>query len=104
VLGTREWSRWAGRAIYTAAIAIILGFGYSGLQGERGLGALGEATALEQALIAERDRLAEERAEIANKVRRLGPAYLDLDLLDERARAVLGLVRPDEVIIRPVTR
>jgi cell division protein FtsB len=26
--------------------------------------------------------------------------YLDLDLLDERARKVLGMVRPDEIVIR----
>ena len=35
-----------------------------------------------------------------NLTRRLSDDYLDLDLLDERARDVLGLVRADELIIR----
>ena len=51
-------------------------------------------------LIAELDVLREERAALGNKVERLSERYLDLDLLDERARAVLGLVREDELIIR----
>ena len=41
-----------------------------------------------------------ERATIANKTRRLSTEHLDLDLLDEQARKVLGLGRPDEIIIR----
>jgi cell division protein FtsB len=35
-----------------------------------------------------------------NLTHRLSDDYLDIDLLDERAREVLGLMRPDEVIIR----
>lgn len=35
-----------------------------------------------------------------NLTHRLSDEYLDIDLLDERARDVLGLVRADEVIIR----
>ena len=41
-----------------------------------------------------------ERATIANKTRRLSSRHLDPDLLDEQARKVLGLGRPDEIIIR----
>jgi cell division protein FtsB len=47
--------------------------------------------------------LAELQAEVAlmrNRTRRLSDEYLDLDLLDERAREVLGLIRPDEIVIR----
>ena len=39
-------------------------------------------------------------AEIENLTRRLSDDYLDLDLLDERARDVLGLLRADEIVIR----
>ena len=42
----------------------------------------------------------EEHAVLLNRVRRLDESYLDLDLLDERARAVLGYVRQDELVIR----
>jgi cell division protein FtsB len=41
-----------------------------------------------------------QRAEIENKTHRLSDEYLDLDLLDERARKVLGMARVDDVIIR----
>ena len=44
--------------------------------------------------------LTEEVAWMQNRTRRLSDAYLDLDLLDERARKVLGLVRGDEIVIR----
>ena len=37
--------------------------------------------------------------EMENKTLRLSDNFLDLDLLDERARKVLGLARPDEIII-----
>ena len=35
-----------------------------------------------------------------NKTARLSEDYLDLDLLDERVRAVLGYIRADEILIR----
>lgn len=50
-----------------------------------------------------RDELAELQLEVArmeNLTRRLSDEYLDLDLLDERARDMLGYVRPDEIVIR----
>ncbi|SOH94511.1 Septum formation initiator [Monaibacterium marinum] len=41
-----------------------------------------------------------QRAELKNRTRRLSSDFLDLDLLDERARVVLGMARPDEILIR----
>jgi cell division protein FtsB len=41
-----------------------------------------------------------DRATIANKVERLSVDHLDLDLLDEQARRLLGFGRPEEIIIR----
>lgn len=38
-------------------------------------------------------------AELENKTRRLSDTFLDLDLLDEQARAILGMVRADEIVI-----
>ena len=56
--------------------------------------------------IAEHTRLSDEKAVLAtqigvlrNKVRRLSDTYLDLDLLDERARDILGVARPGEIIL-----
>ena len=56
--------------------------------------------AQESRLRVELTELRAERETIANKTRRLSSATLDLDLLDEQARKVLGLGRPDELIIR----
>jgi cell division protein FtsB len=38
--------------------------------------------------------------QMENLTRRLSDGYLDLDLLDEQARSVLGMVRADEIVIR----
>ena len=50
--------------------------------------------------MAERDNLQAEVERMRNLTRRLSDQYLDLELLDERARDVLGLVRADELIVR----
>ena len=42
----------------------------------------------------------EERRALANLVGRLDERNLDLDLLDERARTILGYVRREELVIR----
>jgi len=52
------------------------------------------------ALRVERDRLALELAEIENNTRRLSDQFLDLDLLDQQARDVLGYVRADDIVLR----
>lgn len=55
---------------------------------------------------AERDRLTEtltrlemQTARMEILTRRLSDNYLDVDLLDERVRDVLGYARPDELIL-----
>ncbi len=55
---------------------------------------------------AERDRLADELARMEMQVARmeiltlrLSDDYLDMDLLDERVRNVLGYARPDEIVL-----
>lgn len=85
---------------YILLIGAIAVFAHSGLQGDHGLAALREAAAEERRLTAELEQLRRERAEVENRVLRLSDRYLDLDLLDERARAVLGLVRADEMVVR----
>lgn len=85
---------------YIVLVGVIAVFAHSGLQGDHGLAALREAAAEERRLAAELESLRRQRAEMENRVLRLGDGYLDLDLLDERARAVLGLVRQDELVVR----
>ena len=95
-----RWSPIATPAFYIFVIAILAVFGHSGLQGEHGLVALNQAEALERDLTAELAETRRERERLQNLVRRIGDDYLDLDLLDERARAVLGYVRKEELVIR----
>lgn len=97
--------RWDWSQVLTPAVCILLAgilvvFAHTGLSGDHGLGALREAEVQEQELQAELALLRVEREALQNRVRRLDEGYLDLDLLDERARAVLGRARPDELLIR----
>lgn len=87
-------------AAYVLLVGVIAIFAHSGLQGDHGLAAYREAEAEERRLRAELEELSAERAALGNKVLRLSDRFLDLDLLDERARAVLGLIREDELVVR----
>lgn len=95
-----DWSQILTPGIYLVLIGIVVIFAHTGLSGEQGLGALRKAEALEQDLQTELALLRIEREALQNRVTRLDEGYLDLDLLDERARAVLGRARPDEILIR----
>jgi cell division protein FtsB len=89
-----------GAVFATAVIALMCYLAFAAIQGEHGLFRLFQIEARETRLEAELARLQAQRAALANKTRRLGPERLDLELLDEQARKVLGLGRPDEIIIR----
>ncbi|HUS55483.1 MAG TPA: septum formation initiator family protein [Thermohalobaculum sp.] len=95
-----DWGQIVSPAIYILLIALLAVFGHSGLQGELGLAALHESQALERQLTAELAETSDERRSLNNLVRRLGDDNLDLDLLDERARAMLGYTRREELVIR----
>ena len=99
-MGRRNWRQIVAPAFYIVLFAVLAVFAHSGLQGEHGLAALHQAEALEGELTAELAEIREERRALENLVRRLDADYLDLDLLDERARAVLGYVRRDELVVR----
>ncbi|MEZ5731510.1 MAG: septum formation initiator family protein [Paracoccaceae bacterium] len=84
------------------ALAFGMGFyfTFAAVQGDYGVFRRVQALSEKTALTAERDRLRDEVARMQNLTLRLSDSYLDLDLLDERARDVLGLIRADEVVIR----
>jgi len=82
-----------------AAGAALVYFGYHAIHGDRGAIAFGK---LEQELRLAEAQLAElrvERQAIENRVRLLQPQQLDADLLEERARLLLGLGHPDDAVI-----
>ena len=53
-----------------------------------------------QKLQAELTSLNVEIADLKNLTRRLSDHYLDLELLDQQARDILGYVRSDELVIQ----
>ncbi len=75
-------------------------FAFAAVQGDYGLLRRMEIDAERAQLRADLDRLSAEVVRMENLTRRLSDTSLDLDLLDERAREVLGLIRPDEIVIR----
>ena len=82
------------------AFSLAMYFTFAAVQGDFGLFRRVQIEADVERLRAERAVLEAELADLSNKTRRLSDEYLDLDLLDERARLVLGLVRADEIVIR----
>lgn len=83
-----------------AMVAAVAYFAYAAIQGDYGTFRGIQVTAQSAKLETELASLRAERAELQNLTRRMSVQYLDLDLLDERARQVLGLARGDEIIIR----
>ena len=81
-------------------IAGMIFFGYAALQGEYGMFRLFQVQAQESRLLAELAVLVEDHARLQNRTHRLSNEFLDLDLLDEQARKILGLARGDEIVIR----
>ena len=85
---------------FTLALTAGAYFAIAGVQGDYGLFRRIQIDAEARALEARKSALETEVAELRNRTRRMSDDYLDLDLLDEMARDVLGYVRPDEVVIR----
>lgn len=88
---------------YVAAIsvvALVAYFSYSAIQGPYGLLNLYKIEAREIRLQRELDTLSTQRLAAQSRSRRLSDEYLDLDLLDEQARKVLGFIRGDEIIVQ----
>ncbi len=90
-----------GAVIYFSVIfALASYFTFASVQGDYGLFRRIQIEAETAELIRQRDALASQVAEMRNKTRRLSDEFLDLDLLDEQARDVLGLLRSDEIVLR----
>jgi cell division protein FtsB len=80
-------------------ISLMCYFGYHLVQGERGLVSwlrLTQEVKLAKTRLAALD---DERDALDRRVALLRPEHLDRDMLDERARATLNLVGPNEIVI-----
>lgn len=89
-----------GSVFSFAVIGLTCYFAYAALQGDTGLVEQVRLAREEAELEARLSELRSERARIETLTRRLDERSLDLDLLDERSRSVLGLARADEVVVR----
>ncbi len=88
---------------YTLSLALLLAVLYLGVQaltGERGLLSGRAREAMLQARTQELQQLTEQRADLEVRVRYLRTDHLSRDLLEERARAVLGFTDPRDYVVR----
>ena len=90
---------WAMLAVF--AVALMLGFISLLLQCKATMDYLEEQKYYDaKKLEAELTVLKNEVDKMSNLTLRMSDEYLDLDLLDEQARDILGQIRSDEVIIQ----
>jgi cell division protein FtsB len=90
-----------GGILYLIAAAMLGAyFTFAAVQGDYGVFRHVQLRAEERVLTQQRDELRIELARMQNLTLRLSDSYLDLDLLDEQARDVLGYLRADEIVIR----
>jgi cell division protein FtsB len=84
------------------AVAFSLGayFTFAAVQGNYGLFRRAEVNADAEKLKQELAILQERVARMENLTQRLSDEFLDLDLLDQQARDVLGMMRTDEIVVR----
>ncbi|WP_193221971.1 septum formation initiator family protein [Amylibacter sp. SFDW26] len=82
------------------AVLLMAYFAFAAIQGDFGHFKRNQVNAEALELQTQLAQLTSQREYLENKTKRLSDKYLDLDLLDEQARKVLGMAREDEIIIR----
>lgn len=87
-------------AFFALTLALGTYFTFAAVQGDYGLFRRAEIEAEARALADELRAVQADVDRMENLTLRLSDDYLDLDLLDEQARDVLGLLRSDEIVIR----
>ena len=87
-------------AVFAVTLMLGLYFTFAAVQGDYGLFRRAEILSDAKKLEAELTVLKSEVDKMLNLTLRMSDDYLDLDLLDEQARDILGQIRSDEVIIQ----
>ena len=97
----RRSSHQLGALFYFLGMIMLgLYFTFAAVQGDYGVFKRIEVRAERDALTAELAALNARVDQMENLTVRLSDNYLDLDLLDQQARDVLGMIRADEIVIR----
>ncbi len=98
---TRHTQPAIGGMVFLFVMFLLGGyFAFAAVQGDFGVFRQAQFRAEAEGLRAEKARLEVELAALSNRTHRLSDNYLDIELLDEQARDVLGYVRADEIVIR----
>jgi len=97
---TRTRPAWGVLIYFAVAFGLGAYFTFAAIQGDYGLFRRAEIMAEREELKTRLHDLEAQVARMENLTRRLSDSYLDLDLLDQQARDVLGLLRSDEIVIR----
>jgi cell division protein FtsB len=82
--------------VYVAAIFYL---GYHAMHGERGLYALVREQRERTTLTQQLEQTKAERQRLELRVSHLRDGSLDLDLLDEQMRRMLGVMKPGEIVV-----
>ncbi len=85
---------------FIVAFGLCVYFTFAAVQGDFGLFRRAEIDAQSIILQSQLEAINAQVDRMENLTHRLSDTYLDLDLLDEQARNVLGLLRGDEIVIR----
>lgn len=85
---------------FSVSFALATYFTFAAVQGDYGVFRRVQIDAEVAMLQHELDVLTRDVAALENRTHRLSDEFLDLDLLDEQARDILGMVRADEIVIR----
>ncbi len=99
-MSTRKRPAFGALVYFMIAFAMCGYFTFAAVQGDYGLFRRAEIVAEEKALQAQLDQLETQVARMENLTKRLSDDFLDLDLLDQQARDVLGVMRSDEIVVR----
>ena len=91
---------WVMLTVFAVALMLGLYFTFAAVQGDYGLFRRAEILSDAKKLEAELTILKNQVDKMSNLTLRMSDEYLDLDLLDEQARDILGQIRSDEVIIQ----
>ena len=91
---------WVMLAVFAIALMLGLYFTFAAVQGDNGLFRRAEIISDAKKLDTELTILKNQVDKMSNLTLRMSDEYLDLDLLDEQARDILGQIRSDEVIIQ----
>ena len=89
------------KAVFNIIILVLLlYFTFHSIYGNRGVVAYFKLQAELESTHNKLDMLRAERLEIENRAKLLRPESLDIDMLDEKARNILGVSAPNEQVFK----